>query len=128
MLLDRCTHRGDDLGVGPDQIVAAHPGLARNTGGDDDDIGAGDVGVVVRPRDDRVVALDRRALNDVERLPLRHAVDHVEQHDVAELLEPGQQGDRAADLPAPDQRDLVACHANASSWRAPIPSAVRLAS
>src|SRR5271166_4790842 len=128
MLLDRCTHRRDDLGVGADQIVAAHPRLARDAGGDDDDIGAGNGSVVVGPRDDRVVALDRRALNDVERLALRHAVDHVEEDDVAELLEPGQQCNGAADLPGPDQRDLVACHANASSWRAPIPSAVRLAS
>ena len=109
-----CTDRGDDLGVGADQIVAAHPRLARNAGGDDDDIGAGDGGIVVGAFDDRVVALDRRALDDVERLALRHAVDDVEEHDVAELLEPGKQRDRAADLPGPDQRDLVACHANAS--------------
>ena len=121
MLLDRRTDRGDDLGVGADQIVAAHPRLARDAGGDDDDIGAVDRGIVVGALDDRVVALDRRALDDVERLALRHAVDDVEQHDVAELLEPGQQGDRAADLPGADQRDLVACHANASFWRAPIP-------
>ncbi len=112
----------DHLGVGADQIVAAHPRPARDAGGDDHDIGAVDVGIVVGAFDDRVIALDRRALDDVERLALRHALDDVEQHDVAQFLEPGEQRDGAADLPGADQRDLVACHANASlfmgaGWR-----------
>ena len=110
MLLDRLADGRDHLGVGADQIVAAHPGLARDAGGDDHDIGAGDVGIVVGAFDDRIIALDRRALDDVERLPLRHALDNVEEHDVAQFLEPGEQRDGAADLPGADQRDLVACH------------------
>src|SRR5439155_24463643 len=101
----------DDFGVDLDQIVAAHARLARDAGGDDDDIGAGDIGIVVAAFDDGVVALDRRALNDVEGLALRHALDDVAEDDVAELLEPGEQRNGAADLPGPDQRDLVACHA-----------------
>ena len=68
------------------------------------------VGVVVGAGDRGVVALDRGALDDVERLALRHAVDDVEQHDVAQFLEAGEQGQRAADLAGADQRDLVACH------------------
>ena len=110
MLPDRLADRRDHLGVGADQIVAAHAGLARDAGGDDHDIGAGDLGIVVGAADHRVVALDRRAFDDVERLPLRHPLDDVEQHDVAQFLEPGEQRDRAADLAGADQRDLVACH------------------
>ena len=109
----------DHLGVDADQIVAAHAGLARDAGGDDHDIGAGDVGIVVGAVDHRVVALDRRALDDVERLPLRHPLDDVEQHDVAQFLEPGEQRDRAADLAGADQRDLVACHGECLVLRAP---------
>jgi hypothetical protein len=30
------------------------------------------------------------------------------------LLDPGQQSERAADLAGADQRDLLACHADAS--------------
>src|SRR5258706_8485007 len=37
-----------DFVVGIQKVIAAHAGLARNSGGDDDDVGVGDVGVVVR--------------------------------------------------------------------------------
>ena len=37
--------RLDDLEVLAEQVVAAHPRLARETGGDDADIGALDIGV-----------------------------------------------------------------------------------
>jgi hypothetical protein len=40
-------HVGHDLVVGVQQVVAAHSGLARNAGGDDDDVGVGRGGVVV---------------------------------------------------------------------------------
>ena len=99
-----------DLGVDADEIVAAHAGLARHAGGDDHDIGALDVVVVVGAVKARVEALDRRALRDVERLALRHAVDDVEQHDVAEFLETDEQRERAADLSCADQSDLLTCH------------------
>ena len=119
MLPDRLADGRDHLGVGADQIVAAHAGLARDAGGDDHDIGAGDVGIVVGAVDHRVVALDRRALHDVERLTLWHPLDDVEQHDVAQFLEPGEQRDRAADLAGANERDLVACHGECLVLRAP---------
>ena len=50
----------DDLGVDADQVVAAHAGLARHAGGDDDDVGALDVLVVGGAAVARVEALDRR--------------------------------------------------------------------
>ena len=62
-------------------------------------VGAGEVGIVVGPFDDGIVALDRRALGNVERLSLRHALDNVDEHDVAQFSEPGEEGDGAADLP-----------------------------
>ena len=40
----------DDPGVDGEQILAAHAGLARHAGGDDDDVGAGDVGASRRCR------------------------------------------------------------------------------
>ena len=110
MLLDRRPDLADHLCVDADQIVAAHARLPRHPGRDDDDIRALDARIIVRAGDRGVVALDRRSLHDVERLSLRHAFDNVEQHDIAQFLEAGQEGQRAADLAGADQRDLVACH------------------
>jgi hypothetical protein len=53
--LDRRADGGDDLGVGPDQTSRLISAGARCRG-DDDDIGAGDVGIVVAAFDDRVIA------------------------------------------------------------------------
>ena len=47
---------------------------------------------------------------EVERLALRHAVDDVEQDDVAQFLERDQMRQRSADLPRPDESDLLARH------------------
>src|SRR6185437_5884230 len=47
---------------------------------------------------------------DVERLALRHAVDDVDEHHVAKVLETGKESERATDLAGTDQRDLVARH------------------
>ena len=57
-----------------------------------------------------VEVVDRRGLRDVERLALRNAFDDVEQHDVAELLEADEVGERAADLAGADQSNLVTRH------------------
>ena len=74
----------DDARVLGEQVVAAHARLARQAGGDDDDVRAGRVGVVVRAGDRHVVADDRRRLGQVERLALGQALDDVDQHDVGE--------------------------------------------
>jgi hypothetical protein len=49
------------------------PGLRRTPGGDDADVRAGDVGIIVRTLELRVIALDRAGLRQIERLALRHA-------------------------------------------------------
>ena len=110
MGLDARADRVHDLQVDAEQIVAAHAGLARHAGGDDDDVGARDVGVGTRARQFGVEAVDRRGFGEIERLALRHAVDDVEQDDVAEFLQRGQMGQRSADLARADQRYLFARH------------------
>ena len=108
--LDALADRLHHLQIDAEQIVAAHARLAGDAGGDDDHVGAGDVGIVVRALELRVEALDRAALGEVERLALRHALDDVEQDDVAKLLRCREMGERAADIAGADQRDLVASH------------------
>ena len=87
-----------------------HAGGAREAGGDDHHVGAGDSSVVGAAGEGRVEAVDRAGLRDVERLAGRHAAEHVEQDDVAELLEANQVGERAADITGADEGDLVPGH------------------
>ena len=108
--LDALADRRHHLEIDAEQIVAAHARLARHAGGDDHDIGARDVGVGVGALELRVEAFDRAGLGDVERLALRQALHDVEQHDVAQLLQGDEMGERAADLSAADQRDFLAGH------------------
>src|SRR3546814_4869044 len=54
--------------IDAEQVVAAHPRLAGDPGGDDDDVGAGDVGIIIGAGDLRVKALNRADLRQVERL------------------------------------------------------------
>ena len=103
---DRLHH----LQIDTEQVISAHPGLSRHAGGDDDDVGAGDGGIAARADQLGVEALDRPRFGQIESLALRNAVDNVEQHDVAQLLQGGQVSQGAADLAGPDQSNLLARH------------------
>ena len=96
----------DDLVVGVEEVVAAHPRLAGDAGGDDDDVGPGGVLVVVRPEDARVGALDRRRLHDVEALALGHALDDVDEDDVGQLAVGDPLRQRRPHVPGPDHGDF----------------------
>jgi hypothetical protein len=115
MLLDALADGLHDLEVDAEQIVAAHARLARHAGGDDDHIGAGDVGIVVRALEIGVEALDWTALRNVESLALRNALGDVEQDDVAHFLLCGEVGQRAADHAGADEGDFLASHGRAWS-------------
>ena len=79
-------HVRHDLVVGVQQVVAAHAGLARDAGGDDDDVGVRGLGVVVRADDVHVALLDRHGFEQVERLALRDAFRDIDQDDVRQFL------------------------------------------
>ena len=98
------------LEVDAEKIVAAHAGLARHAGGDDADAGAVDRVVGIGAGEMGVEAVDRRGLDEIERLALGNAFGDVEQHDVAELLEADEMGERAADLAGTDQCNLGTRH------------------
>ena len=100
--------RLDDAGVRVEQIVARHARLARDAGGDDDDVGVGRLVVAVRADDARVEAFDRRALPLVEPLALRNPLDDVHHDDGARqlLLGDALRG-RRADVSGADDGDLV---------------------
>ncbi len=108
--LDVVGDRAHDLRVDAEEIVPAHAGLARHPGRHDADVGAADVGVVIRTPEVDVVALDRPRLEEIERLPLRQPLDDVEEDDVAEALEGTEVRERAPDHAAADERDLLPGH------------------
>ena len=100
----------DDAGVLGQQVVPAHPRLAGQARGHDDDVGAGGVGVVVRADDPGVVADDRRRLGEVEALALRQPLDDVDEDDVGQPGLGDALGGRGADVAGADDGDLVAGH------------------
>ena len=98
------------LEIDAEQIVAAHAGLARHAGGDDADRGALDRVVGIGARHAGIEAVDRRGLGNIERLALRNAFRDVEHHDVAELTQSDEVGERSADLAGADQSNLGTRH------------------
>ena len=103
------------------------PGWRARPGGHDDDVGAGRVGVVVRPAHAHVVADDRRGLGEVERLALRQALDDVDEHDVGEPGLRDALGGGGADVPCADDGDERMGHgaggsSSAGGWPTVTPS------
>src|SRR5713101_4404484 len=87
MLFDLLRDLLDDVGVGADEVITAHPGLARDARRDDDELGAGGWAVVIGADDAGVEALDGRRLVLVESLALGDALDDVyEDDDACELF------------------------------------------
>jgi hypothetical protein len=110
VLLDAAADGLHDLEVDAKKIVAAHAGLARHPGRHDHHVGTLDRRIVLRAREGSVESVDRRGLGDVEALTLRNPFRDVEKDDVAEFLQAGEMGERAADLAGADERDLVTGH------------------
>src|SRR5690606_8941551 len=99
-----------DPEVGLEQVVARHARLAREARGHDHEVRARDRLVAVRARHLGVRSEQGCALGDVERLALRHALDHVEEHHVAELAIGDLLGEHAADVAGSDEPDLRPSH------------------
>ena len=83
------------------------PGLRGDARRDDDDVGAGRVGVVVGAGDAGVVADDRGGLGEVEPLALRQALDDVDEDDVGQAGLGDPLGGGCADVAGADDGDLV---------------------
>ena len=110
MLTNAFADRLHHLQIDAEQIVAAHAGLAGDSGGDDAHVGALDVGIIRRALQLGVEVVDRPGLGDVERLALGHPLDDVEQDDVAELAHGGEVSEGSADHSGADEGDLLSSH------------------
>ena len=75
-----------DFVVGVEQVVAAHAGLAGDSGGDDDDVGVGGVGVVVGAEDGGIALLDGHGFEQVESFALGNAFDDIDEDDIGQFF------------------------------------------
>ena len=80
VFLDAFADGFHDLEVDAQQVVAAHPRFARHTGGDDADVGPGDIGIGLGALERGVEAFGGAGFRDVEGFALGHAFGNVEQH------------------------------------------------
>src|SRR5206468_1778923 len=74
-----------DLGIRSQKIIPAHPGFPRNARGNDDDIRAGRVLIVVGPDNVAVIAFDGTRLEHIQRLSLRDTLEDVDHYHVRQL-------------------------------------------
>ena len=100
-------HGLDDLLVRRHEIVAPHPGRARQPGGDHDDRGACALLVAVRADDRRLEAEHGAHLVDVERLALRQALLDVDEDDVRVVALREHLRARGTDVPGPHDGHLL---------------------
>src|SRR5262249_31927920 len=82
--------------------IAAHPRLARDARGDDDDIGICRLLVAVGADDQRIVAEHWASLEDIECLALRHIGNHIHQHDIGVVALCHSLAQRRAYVPGAD--------------------------
>ncbi len=114
----------DDLVVGVQEVVAAHPRLAGDAGGDHHHVGARGVLVVVRADHPGVGALDGGGLHDVEALALGNPLEDVDEDDVGQLPVGQALGEGRAHVARSHHRDFPV-HANDLSFKARILSLAR---
>src|SRR3989304_5486335 len=74
------------LEILPDEVASRHAGLSGETGGYYDYVASGDVFKVVGACDCCVKAFDGRGLSHVQGFALRHALENIEEQNVAEFL------------------------------------------
>src|SRR5205823_12501377 len=96
------------------QVVAAHARLSGQARGDDDDVRARRVRVVVAAGYARVVTDDRRGFGHVQALALRQALHDVDQDDIGQPRFGDSLGSGGPDVTRSDDGDLVSTHANRS--------------
>ena len=96
-----------DLVVGVEQVIATHAGLARDAGGDDDDVGIGGGVVIIGAQHMRIALLDGHRLKQVECFALRNAFRDVHEHDVGELLARDPMCRCCANVSSADDRDFL---------------------
>ena len=107
MMNDLADHVVHNFVVGIQKIIAAHARLARDSSGDDDDVGVGGVSVIVSAEDGGVALLDGHGLEEIESLALRNAFDDIDKDDVGEFFRSDPMGSGGAYISRSDDGDFL---------------------
>jgi hypothetical protein len=102
----------DDVLVGLEEVVAAHPRFAGTPAGYHDHVRARALLVAVSADHVRVEADHGSALQDVQSLALRQALDYVHEDHVCVVALRQPLGRRPADVAGAHDRNLALCHGN----------------
>ena len=102
------------LEVDAQQIITAHAGFAGHTSGNDTDVSACNISIILRAGQGRIEFGRGARFSDIERFAFRRALCDVEQNDVAQLFQCCKMRKCAADLPRADKRDFGSGHSGIS--------------
>src|SRR5450755_2740799 len=105
---DFADHVAHDFVVGVEKVVAAHAGLAGDSGSDDDDVGVGRVGVVVGAEDGGVALLDGHGFEQVETFALGDPFHDVDEDDIGEFFRGDPMGGGGAYVSGTYDGDFIA--------------------
>ena len=109
-------NRFHDLEIDAQQIIAAHPGLARDAGRHDAHIGASDVRVILRAFQVSIKPLRWPGFSDIERFALRNSFGDVEHDHIPQFLKRCEMGECTPDLSGAYQGDFGSGHTFNSDW------------
>ena len=108
--LDALADRLHHLQIDAEQVVAAHARLAGDAGGDDDHVGAGDVGIIVGALELASKPSTGPHCERSSALPCGTPSTTSNRTTSPKFLLRREMGERAADIAGADKRDLVASH------------------
>lgn len=94
--------RADDIGVLGEQVHAGHPGLARKSRSDDDDIRTDKVFKVAGAMHAAFESGNRAGFGHIQGLSLRHALNDIERPYLPQPLLREQEGSCGTDIPGSD--------------------------
>ena len=97
-----------DLVVGVEQVVAAHPRLAREAGSDHHNVGVCSVGVIIGATHCRIALFDGHGLQQIEAFALRHAFDNIDEHNIGQFFAGDPVSGGSADIAGAHNGDFLA--------------------
>ncbi len=104
VFLDALGDGADDFGILRQEVFAGHSGLARQTGGMNDNVRAFEFGEVIGAANADIVAAHRTGLKQIQRLSLWQTFNDVEDGDVANVVFGKILRDCRADVTCSDDR------------------------
>ena len=97
----------DDGDIFGEKVIPGHPRFSGKTGGNDDDVRAGGIGVVIASFHGPGKVFNRAGLPQVKGLALRYPFDDIEQHDIAQATHYSPMGRGRTDITRTDDGNFL---------------------